>query len=332
MKKESTFATLLESFFTDRLMRQKGASSNTIASYRDSFRLLFEFAQKQLKKSPSGLTLEDLDAPFIGAFLDYLENNRNNGHSSRNLRLSAIRSFYRYVALEEPGKAAHIERILAIPKKREERALIDFLTRSEINALLAEPDKKKWAGRRDYAMLMLTIQTGLRVSELTNLRCQDVKLDTGAHVRCHGKGRKDRCTPLTKKTAQVMKAWIREQCGTSSDVLFPNARGRALSTDGVQYILSKYIKAAQNNCPTLINKRISPHTLRHTAAMELLQAGVDRSVIALWLGHESPETTQIYLKADLALKEKILEKISPLNVKAGRFRPEDRLLKFLKNL
>jgi len=332
MKKESTFATLLELFFTDRLMRQKGASSNTIASYRDSFRLLFGFAQKQLKKSPSGLTLEDLDAPFIGAFLDYLENNRNNGPSSRNQRLSAIRSFYRYVALEEPAKAAHIERILAIPKKREKRALIDFLTRLEINALLAEPDNKKWAGRRDYAMLMLTIQTGLRVSELTNLRCQDVKLDTGAHVRCHGKGRKDRCTPLTKKTVQVMKAWNREQCGTPSDILFPNARGKALSTDGVQYILSKHIKAAQNNCPTLINKRISPHTLRHTAAMELLQAGVDRSVIALWLGHESPETTQIYLKANLALKEKIMEKINPLNVKAGRFRPEDRLLEFLKNL
>ena len=332
MKKESTFATLLELFFTDRLMRQKGASSNTIASYRDSFRLLFGFAQKQLKKSPSGLTLEDLDAPFIAAFLDYLENNRNNGPSSRNLRLSAIRSFYRYVALEEPGKAAHIERILAIPKKREKKALIDFLTRLEINALLAEPDNKKWAGRRDYAMLMLTIQTGLRVSELTNLRCQDVKLDTGAHVKCHGKGRKDRCTPLTKKTVQVMKAWNREQCGTPLDILFPNARGKALSTDGVQYILSKHIKAAQNNCPTLINKRISPHTLRHTAAMELLQAGVDRSVIALWLGHESPETTQIYLKANLALKEKIMEKINPLNVKAGRFRPEDRLLEFLKNL
>ena len=332
MKKESTFATLLEFFFTDRLMRQKGASSNTIASYRDSFRLLFGFAQKQLKKSPSGLTLEDLDAPFIGAFLDYLENNRNNGPSSRNQRLSAIRSFYRYVALEEPAKAAHIERILAIPKKREKKPLIDFLTRLEINALLAEPDNKKWAGRRDYAMLMLTIQTGLRVSELTNPRCQDVKLDTGAHVRCHGKGRKDRCTPLTKKTVQVMKAWNREQCGTSSDILFPNARGKALSTDGVQYILSKHIKAAQNNCPSLINKRISPHTLRHTAAMELLQAGVDRSVIALWLGHESPETTQIYLKANLALKEKIMGKLNPLNVKAGRFRPEDRLLEFLKNL
>jgi len=206
------------------------------------------------------------------------------------------------------------------------------LTRLEINALLAEPDNKKWAGRRDYAMLMLTIQTGLRVSELTNPRCQDVKLDTGAHVRCHGKGRKDRCTPLTKKTVQVMKAWNREQCGTSSDILFPNARGKALSTDGVQYILSKHIKAAQNNCPSLINKRISPHTLRHTAAMELLQAGVDRSVIALWLGHESPETTQIYLKANLALKEKIMGKLNPLNVKAGRFRPEDRLLEFLKNL
>lgn len=332
MKKESTFAVLLESFFTDRLMKQKGASSNTIASYRDSFRLLFEFAQKQLKKSPTGLTIDDLDAPFIGAFLNYLENNRKNGHSSRNLRLSAMRSFFKYVAMEEPSKVAHVERILAIPKKRERRALIDYLTRLEINALLAEPDKKKWAGRRDYAMLMLTIQTGLRVSELINLQCQNVNLDTGAHVRCHGKGRKDRCTPLTKKTVKVMKAWTNEQCESSSDVLFPNARGKALSPDGVQYILSKHIKAAQKNCPSLTKKRISPHTLRHTAAMELLQAGVDRSMIAIWLGHESPETTQIYLKANLALKEKILKKMSPLNVKAGRFRPKDHLLEFLKNL
>ncbi|MCA1795169.1 MAG: site-specific integrase [Desulfobacteraceae bacterium] len=332
MKKEPTFPSLLESFFTVRLIKQKGASPNTIASYRDSFRLLFEFVQKQLKKSPTDLTVNDLDASFIGSFLDYLENNRKNGHSSRNLRLAAIRSFFKYVALEEPGKAAHIERILAIPKKRETRTLIDFLTRPEINALLAEPNKNRWAGRRDYAMLMLTIQTGLRVSELINLRCQDMILDTGAHVRCHGKGRKDRCTPLTKKTAQVMKAWIREQCDLSPNVLFPNARGKALSRDGVQYILSKYIKIAQNNCPTLKTKRITPHTLRHTAAMELLQAGVDRSVIALWLGHESPETTQIYLKANLAMKEEILSKIRPLNVKAGRFRPKDHLLDFLNSL
>jgi integrase/recombinase XerD len=332
MKKEATFATLLESYFTERLMRQKGASAHTISSYRDSFRLLFEFANIYLHKPPSRLTIEDLNAPFIGAFLDYLQNTRNNSSRSRNQRLSGIRSFFKYVAIQEPDKLAHIERILAIPKKRTNRNLVDFLTRPEINALLAAQDDQTWAGRRDHALLMLAIQTGLRVSELTSLRWEDIVLDAGAHIRCRGKGRKDRCTPLTKTTVQTMKGWLSGQCPAPSNFLFPNARGNSLSSDGVQYIISKYVKIAQQACPSLKSKRVSPHVLRHTAAMELLQAGVDTSVISLWLGHESPETTQIYLKANLALKEKALEKVPSLNGKSGRYRPDDQLLNFLNNL
>jgi site-specific recombinase XerD len=313
-------------------MRQKGASSHTICSYRDSFRLLFEFANTRLHKSPSRLTIEDLNAPFIGEFLDHLENNRNNSSRSRNHRLSVIRSFFKYVAIQKPDKLAHIERILSISSKRTDRTPVDFLTRPEINALLAAQNEKTWAGRRDHALLLLGIQTGLRVSELTNLRCEDIVLDTGAHVRCRGKGRKDRCTPLTKQTVRVIKPWLREQCKALSDIVFPNARGNQLTSDGVQYILSKYTKIAQQTCPSLKSKRVSPHILRHTAAMELLQAGVDTSVIALWLGHESSETTQIYLKSNMALKEKALEKVNPLNGKIRRYRPDDQLLSFLNNL
>jgi site-specific recombinase XerD len=326
------FSTLLQSFFTDRLMNQRQASSHTIASYRDTFRLLLSFAQKQLNKSPSQLALDDLNAPFIGAFLDHIQSNRHNGSRTRNLRLTAIRSFFRYAAFQEPSRAAHIQRILAIPTKRQDRPLIDFLTYPEIQALLAVPDKTTWAGRRDHALLMLAIQTGLRLSELIGLRRCDIVLTSGAHVRCFGKGRKERSTPLTKQMVAIMKTWLQARGGSDNDVVFPNARGTQLSPDGVQYLLGKHVAIAQETCPSLKEKRVSPHVLRHTAAMELLQAGVDHSVIALWLGHESPETTSIYLQANLALKEKILEKTRPLHVKAGRYRPNDKLLQFLKAL
>lgn len=330
--KTTTLSPLLQSFFTDRLMNQRQASPHTIASYRDTFRLLFSFAEERLNKPPSKLTLDDIGAPFIGAFLDHIENNRHNGARSRNLRLTAIRSFFKYVAFQQPDRSALIQRVLAIPSKRHERPLIDFLTHPEILALLAVPDSTTWTGRRDRALLMLTIQTGLRLSELIHLRRCDIVLGSGAHVRCYGKGRKERCTPLTKQTVTVMKAWLQERGGSESDVVFPNARGCRLSPDGVQYLLAKHVAQAQKKCPSLATKRVSPHVLRHTAAMELLQAGVDHSVIALWLGHESPETTHIYLQADLALKEKILDKTKPLNVKASRYRPNDKLLQFLNSL
>jgi site-specific recombinase XerD len=328
----TTLSPLLQSFFTDRLMNQRQASPHTIASYRDTFRLLFSFAEERLNKPPSKLTLDDIGAPFIGAFLDHIENNRHNGARSRNLRLTAIRSFFKYLAFQQPDRSALIQRVLAIPSKRHERPLIDFLTHPEILALLAVPDSATWTGRRDRALLMLAIQTGLRLSELIHLRRSDIILNSGAHVRCYGKGRKERCTPLTTQTVIVLKAWLKERGGSVSDVVFPNARGFQLSPDGVQYILAKHVAQARKTCPSLAAKRVSPHVLRHTAAMELLQAGVDHSVIALWLGHESPETTYIYLQADLALKEKILEKTKPLSVNAGRYHPSDKLLQFLNSL
>lgn len=270
MTTNTTLSLLLQSFFTDRLMNQRQASPHTIASYRDTFRLLFQFAHSQLNKLPSHLTLEDLDAPFIGAFLDHVETQRNNTIRSRNLRLTAIRSFFQYVSFQEPAYSAHIQRVLAIPTKRQDHALIDFLTRAEIAALLAAPDKTTWAGRRDQALLMLAIQTGLRLSELIGLRRHDIALGFGAHVRCHGKGRKERSTPLTKQVVAVLKAWLQQRGGSTEEVVFPNARGAQLSPDGVQYLLAKHVATAQQTCPSLRKKRISPHVLRHTAAMEFL--------------------------------------------------------------
>jgi integrase/recombinase XerD len=332
MKPESSFPALLESFFTQRLMSQKQVSPHTIASYSDTFRLLLDFAQKRLHKQPSSLALEDLNALLITTFLEYLEKNRGNVTRSRNLRLTAIKSFFNYAAYQEPAHSAQIQRVLAIPSKRQTRTLVQFLTRPEIDALLAVPDQSSWGGRRDHAFLMVAMQTGLRLSEMTGLRRPDVQLSTGAHVRCMGKGRKERYTPLTKQTVKVLKAWLREPAKNSSDVLFPNARGGRLSADGVQYLLAKHLAVARQQCPSLRKKRVSAHVFRHTAAMELRAAGVDLSTIALWLGHESVETTQIYMDADLALKEKALAKMTPINGKAGRYKPSDRLLTFLKSL
>jgi site-specific recombinase XerD len=313
-------------------MRQCQASPHTIASYRDTFRLLLSFAKERLKKAPSMLHLEDLDTPFLGAFLDHLEKERANGARSRNARLAALHSFFRYVALYEPRVSALAQRVLAIPQKRYHRTQIQFLTRLEIEALMAAPDQTTWAGRRDRTLLLVAVQTGLRVSELTGLRCEHVVLGSGAHVQCTGKGRKERCTPLRREAAETLRAWLAERKGQPADHVFPNARDRALSSDGVEYILAKHVATAQQRCPTLETKRVTPHVLRHTVAMELLQNGVDRSIIALWLGHESMETTQAYLHADMALKEKALSKAAPLGIKIRRYRPDDKLLAFLKGL
>jgi integrase/recombinase XerD len=334
MKNENGFPSLLERFFTQRLIAQRRVSSHTIASYRDTFRLLLQFVEKRVRKSPSRLALTDLDPSLIGAFLDELEKGRGNSARSRNLRLTAIRSFYRYAAHEEPAHSGLIQRVLAMPAKRYEKRLIGFLTRPEIDAVLAAPDLNTWAGRRDRTFLLVAVQTGLRLSEMTNLCRENVVLGTGAHVRCMGKGRKERCTPLAKQAADALKLWLREPRRGTEDVVFPSARGGRLSADGVQFLLAKHIATAQQRCPSLKKKRVTPHVLRHTAAMELLQAGVDRSVIALWLGHESIETTQIYLDADLALKEKALAKTTPVAEAktARRYRPDDKLLAFLKSL
>ena len=328
----TSFPALLESFFTQRLVNERRASPHTITSYRDTFRLLLRFAQRQLDKRPSTLMLEDLDAPFIAEFLLFLEEERGNGTRTRNVRLAAIHSFFRYAALQEPRCSAVIARVLAIPSKRYDRKPIDFLTRPEIDALLAAPNLSTWGGRRDRALLLLAVQSGLRVSELVGLRRQHLVLGAGAHVRCLGKGRKHRCTPLRKQAVEVLRAWLREIGERPEDPLFPSARGGPLSRDGIAYLLKKHAAVAREHCPSLANKHLSPHVLRHSAAMDLLQHGVDRSMIALWLGHESMETTQVYLHADMAMKEKALAKTQPHDVPPGRYCPGDELLAFLEGL
>jgi len=326
-----SLAPLLERFFTHRLLQQRQVSPHTIASYRDTFRLFLKFAHQRLQTPPARLSLAAVDAPLIGAFLDQLE---THGLSvrSRNLRLTAIHSFFRYAAFETPTHAAQIQRVLALPSKRFTRRQIAFLTRPEVDALLAAPDPRTWFGRRDHALLLVAVQTGLRLSELTALTRTDVTLGTGAHVRVIGKGRKERCTPLAKCTVAVLKAWLREPPRGGEQVLFPTHRGMRLSADAVEYLVAKHRTAAAKRCPSLQHKPITTHGLRHTAAMDLLQAGVDRSVIALWLGHESIETTQVYLEATLAMKERALAKTTPLNGRFSRYRPGDELLGFLNSL
>jgi len=332
MNASVTLAALLEKFFTHRLMNQRQASPHTISSCRDTFRLLLQFAQQRLHKTPTGLAFDEIDAPMIAAFLDDLEKNRGITARSRNLRLTAIRSFFHYAAYEEPSRAAQIQRVLAIPAKRHTRSLVHFLSRPEIDALLAAPDQRNWFGRRDHALLLVAVQTGLRLSELTGFQRADVVLGTGAHVRCVGKGRKERCTPLAKTTVAVLKAWLSEPVRHNTEVLLPNARGGRLSPDGVADLLAKHVATASRACPSLDKKHVTPHVLRHSMAMGLLQAGVDRAVIALWLGHESVETTQIYLEANLAMKGEILAKTTPPKGAPGRCRPGDKLLAFLNNL
>jgi site-specific recombinase XerD len=327
-----SLAPLLERFFTERLMQQRQVSPHTISSYRDTFRQFLKFTQQRLHKAPSALAFEAIDAPLVVTFLEHLERHQGLSVRSRNLRLTAIHSFFRYAAFELPTHSAQIQRVLAIPSKRFTRTLVRFLTRPEVDALLAAPDRRTWFGQRDHAFILMAVQTGLRLSEITGARREDLVLGTGAHIRVIGKGRKERCTPLAKPTAAVLKAWLREPSRGDGHVLFPNAKGERLSVHGVKYMLSKHGANAARVCPSLKGKRITVHLLRHTMALELLQAGVDRAVIALWLGHESVETTQIYLEATLAMKEQALAKTSPPHGMPSRYRPGDQLLNFLNSL
>ena len=328
----SALAPILEGFFTDRLVQQRHASPHTIAAYRDAWRLLIRFAVADLTIAPSKLKLSDLDAPLIGRFLEHLERNRANTARTRNARLSAIHALFRYAALEHPDQAAVIARVLAIPPKRGPRGVVTFLSDVEIDALLAAPDRATWTGRRDHTLLALAIQTGLRASELTGLRCADLNLARAAHVSCLGKGRKQRITPLTKTMAAALRAWLVERAGTPDTPVFPTRTGRPLSGDALAQRLATHVATATSACPSLREKNITPHTLRHTAAMRLLHAGVDTTVIALWLGHEHVDTTNIYIHADLALKERALARTTPAGVRPGRYRPPDRLLAFLEGL
>ncbi|MBN1606182.1 MAG: tyrosine-type recombinase/integrase [Polyangiaceae bacterium] len=323
---------LLQRFFTDRLLGQLGASPNTVACYRDAFRLLLRFAAERLRRPPTALLVEDLNAPFLGQYLDHLEHSRGCSARTRNIRLSALHAFFRYVALEEPGHALHCQRVLAIPHKRHERRTVEFLIEEEILALLAAPDPSTWLGRRDRTLLLLAVRTGLRSSELTGLRPVDVVLGKGAHVRCHGKGRKTRCTPLRSDVVPVLASWLGECKMDPNTFVFPSSRGGRLSADALQRLVAKHVAVAALQSPTLTEKNVTPHTLRHSAAMEMLRRGIDRSVIALWLGHEFMDTTQIYLHADMRLKEQALAHATPSGMAPGRYEPEDELLVFLEAL
>jgi integrase/recombinase XerD len=325
-------APILQGFFTDRLARQKKASPHTIAAYRDTCRLLLGFAQQQTGKAPNKLSLADLDTTLIGAFLHHLEEQRGNSHATRNARLAAIHSLFRYAAPRAPEHATVISQVLAIPPRRRERAIVSYLTPEETDALLAAPDRGTWHGRRDHALPLLAVQTGLRVSELTGLTRQDTHLGAGPHVRCHGKGRKDRATPLTAQTVRVLKPWLAELGPAPGSPLFPTRAAGRLSTDAVERLVTKHTATAEQGCPSIKGKNVTPHTLRHTAAMTLLRTGVDTSVIALWLGHEDAETTQVYLHADMTIKEQALARIQQPGTSPGRYRPPDTLLAFLDAL
>jgi integrase/recombinase XerD len=325
-------APTLEAFFTERLMTQRQASPHTVSGYRDTMRLLLAFATEQTGKPPSRLEVCDLDVRLISAFLDHLEHDRHNSASTRNVRLAAIRSLFRYAALRHPEHADVIARVLALPAKRFDRALISFLTTEEVRALLAAPDRSTWTGRRDHALMLTAIQTGLRVSELTGLRRQDLQLGTISYLFTLGKNRKQRTVPLTTQTVKVLRTWLKERAGQPDDPLFPSNRGGQLSRDAVEWLINKHATTAASHCPTLRTKKVTAHVLRHTTAMTLLQSEISTSVIALWLGHEQESTTRGYLHGDLRLKQRALDRTKPPDTKPGRYRPSDALLRFLDNL
>jgi len=328
----SALAPTLEAYFLERLKVQRNASLQTVAAYRDTWRLLLGFVSQEIGKDPSQFDFSDLTAPRIGAFLQWLEETRHNTVRTRNARLAAIHAFFRYAAYRHPEHAGLIQYVLAIPAKRFEPPHIDFLTEVESAALLNAVDQETWIGRRDYTLLMVLLQTGLRVSELTGLTIADVDLGPSAVVRCSGKGRKHRATPLTAATVAQLKVWLAEWRGAEHQWLFPTVRGTRLSTDAVQWMLTKNEERARVTCSTLARKHLTPHVLRHTCAMNLLRSGVDITVIALWLGHESLQATQIYLHADLAIKEQAIARTAPMDVKSGRYQPPDGLLAFLESL
>ncbi len=329
----STLAPLLEAFFTERLIGQRQVSENTVASYRDTFCLLLRFSELHIGKPPHQLAIEDLDAPLIGAFLKHLEVERGVSMRTRNTRLTAIRSLFRFASYRHPEHAAVIQRVLSIPAKRTRKAIVSYLTDEEMETLIAAPNRSTWIGRRDHTMLVLALETGLRVSELTGLTCGDVKLGVGAHVHCTGKGRKERITPLRRETRDLLRCWLDERAGAPGDPLFPGPKGTSLSRDAVRRLVDRQVVVAATSCPSIATKKVTPHVLRHSCAMNLLRHGIDIATIALWLGHEDVRTTHsVYLHADLGLKERALARTAPPKTGAFRYRPPDSLLAFLESL
>lgn len=323
---------LLQYFFTEHMLSHRRASQQTVDSYRDTFRLLLRFLQQSTGKEPASLRIGDFDAPAILNFLDHVEQQRKNQIQSRNVRLAAIRSFFRLVALRDPASIQFVTRVLAIPLKRADKRLVGYLTRPEMDAILAVPDRKTWGGQRDYTLLLTFYNSGARVSEITSLKRSQIQLGATSFLHLQGKGRKEREVPLWPKAARTLKLWLEATPAPPDRPAFPSARGAVLSRDGVNYILQDAVREAAKTCPSLATKRVSPHVLRHTTAMHLLQSGVDITVIALWLGHESPETTQIYVEADLKTKEQALGNVAPAGKGFRRFQPTDALLAFLDTL
>jgi integrase/recombinase XerD len=328
----SMLAPSLQAFFMTRLGTERDVSPHTVDSYRHTFRLLLTYAKQRTGKAPSELELGDLDAALVSSFLDHLEHDRGCGVGTRNTRLAAVHSFFRFASYRHPEHAATIQQVLAIPQKKTERRPRSFLTPVEMETLLAAPNRSTWSGRRDHMVLALALQTGLRLSELTGLRCQDVELGTGAHVKCLGKGRKRRDTPLDRTTVSLLRAWLRERGGEPDDPLFPSRQGGRLSSDAVQRLVTKHVETARASCPSLRSKRITAHNLRHSCAMDLLASGLDIATVAMWLGHEKLESVNAYVHSDLTMKERALDRRSPFKARVGRYRPNDTLLAFLEGL
>ena len=328
----TALAPTLQGFFVERLAGQLGASPNTVAAYRDTFRLLLAFTAERTGTQPSSIEIGDLDAPLIGAFLAHLEHVRHNSVRTRNNRLAAIHSMFVYAALRHPEDAATIQRVLAIPPKRHEKNLVTYLTEDEADALIEACNRDTWTGRRDHTMLVLAIQTGLRISELIGLTVADITVGTGANVHTIGKGRKERRTPLVPHTIEALRAWLTERGENPADPLFPTSTGKPLSRDAIEHRVALHVATAEQSCPSIRDKHVTTHTLRHTCAMRLLHSGVDITVIALWLGHAQVTTTSIYLHADMTQKEQAIAKVTPPSTKPGRYQPTDTLLAYLDSL
>jgi site-specific recombinase XerD len=326
------FPQLLQDFFLRRLVEQRGASARTVESYRDAFELLLSFVEQRTGRPPSALGLADLDAPLVLDFLDHLETERGNGSRTRNARLAAIHSFMRYAAVRDPASLPITQRVLAIPAKRFDRPVLGYLTREQVAAILAAPDRRTWSGHRDAVLLATAYNTGARVSEITGLQVRDVLLDRQTAVHLHGKGRKQRAIPLWKNTAAELRAWLNRISPAPDAPVFPNRSGAPLTRSGVRDRLNRAVAVAEQRCPSLHGQHVTPHTLRHSTAMHLLQSGTDLAVIALWLGHSSPATTHQYLEADLAAKEAVLRRLTDPSPAPTRFHPGDRLLAFLNSL